>query len=290
MSPIGANGAGLTWNVLTSKRRGLVQGLPPGKEDRAWVANSATLISGRRDAVLVDTFLTSEQARTLVDWVATNEKNLTAIYVTHAHGDHFFGLAALLDRFPRARAIATPKVVSAMEKQLNPATLDGFWRKRFPGEIPERLVAAEALQDNTFELEGHQLVAIDTGHTDTVNSTCLHVPSIDLLVGGDVVYNETHVYLAETDTESRLEWMATLERLEMLKPKAVVAGHKIPGNDDDERIIVETHRYLRDFNRLNEATSTARELYDAMLEVYPNHANPGSLWGSANRAKEVARV
>ena len=290
MSPIGANHAGLTWNVLTSKRPGLVRGLPPGKEDRAWVANSATLISGQRDAVLVDTFLTSEQADTLVDWVAVNGKNLTAIYITHGHGDHFFGLAALLDRFPHALAIATSSVVSAMEQQLKPAILDGFWRRLFPREIPARPVVAEALQGNEFELEGHKLVVIDTGHTDTASSTCLHVPSIGLLMAGDVVYNDTHVYLGETDTESRLEWIAALEGLETLKPKAVVAGHKIPENDDDPRIIVETHRYLRDFNRLDEATSGARELYDAMLELYPNHANPGSLWGSANRAKELARA
>jgi glyoxylase-like metal-dependent hydrolase (beta-lactamase superfamily II) len=290
MSPIGAKDAGLTWNVLTSKRPGLGRDLPPGKEDRAWVANSSTLIAGKRDAVLVDTFLTTDEGRTLVDWVAENGKKLTAIYVTHGHGDHFFGLAALLERFPHARALATRKVVSAMEKQLEPAALDEFWRKRFPGQIPERLVVAEALDDNEFELEGHKLVVIDTGHTDTASSTCLHVPSINLLVAGDVVYNETHVYLVETDTASRREWMATLERLEMLKPNAVVAGHKIPENDDDERIIVETHRYLRDFSLFNASTSTARELYDAMLELYPHHANPGSLWLSANTAKELARA
>jgi hypothetical protein len=104
------------------------------------------------------------------------------------------------------------------------------------------------------------------------------------------VYNGIHLYLGETDTKSRLEWIATLDRLETLRPKAVVAGHKIPENDDDPRIIDETRRYLRDFNRLNAETSTARELYDAMLEIYPDRANPGSLWGGANKAKELAQA
>jgi len=36
----------LTYRILTSKRAGLSRGLPPGKENLAWVANSATLISG----------------------------------------------------------------------------------------------------------------------------------------------------------------------------------------------------------------------------------------------------
>jgi glyoxylase-like metal-dependent hydrolase (beta-lactamase superfamily II) len=128
-------------------------------------------------------------------------------------------------------------------------------------------------------LENHKLVTVDTGHSDTSSSTCLYVPSTGLLVGGDVVYNRIHLYLGETDTKSRLEWIATLDRLETLQPKAVVAGHKIPENDDDPRIIDETRRYLRDFNRLNAKTSTARELYDAVLEIYPVRANPGSLWG-----------
>jgi len=175
-----------------------------------------------------------------------------------------------------------------MHEQLSPAWIDNFWRRLFPGQIPDRLLVAEPLDGNTFELEGNQLIAVNAGHTDTAQSTCLHVPSIGLLVGGDVVYNGIHTYLGETDTQSRLEWISTLDKLEALQPRAVIAGHKLPENGDDPRIIAETRQYLRDFNRLNEATTTARQLYDAMLELYPNHVNPGSLWGAANAAKKQA--
>ena len=163
-----------------------------------------------------------------------------------------------------------------------------FWRRLFPGEIPDRLLVAEPLEDEELELEGHKLVAVNAGRTDTAPSTCLYVPSIGLIVGGDAVYNGIHPYLGETDTQSRLEWISTLERLEALKPRTVVAGHKVPENDDDPRIIAETRQYLRDFDRLNEATANARELYDAMLDLYPGRVNPGSLWGAANTAKKKA--
>jgi glyoxylase-like metal-dependent hydrolase (beta-lactamase superfamily II) len=285
MSTATETSKGLQWKVFTQKRPGLSRDLPPGKEDLMWVANSSTLIFGERDAVLVDTFLTKDQTQHLVDWVAESGKNLVAIYVTHPHGDHFFGLSALLEEFPKARAFATPDVVTAMPKQFEPSYLDNFWKKLFPGQIPERFVVAEPLVNNEIELEGQKLIAVTTGRTDTTYSAALHVPSIDLIVSGDTVYNDIHPYLGETDKESRLHWVAALDELEALKPKAVVAGHKVPSNDDDPRNIDETRRYLIDFARLDAETADARSLYEAMLAIYPNRANPGSLWGAAHAAK-----
>src|ERR1700676_5600455 len=164
-------GTDLHWKVLTIKRPGLSRDLPPSKEELMWVANSSTLIYGERDAVLVDPFLTTEQSQALVDWVVASGKNLTAIYVTHGHGDHFFGLAPLLERFPHARAVAIPEIVKAMHEHLSPAWIENFWRRLFPGEIPDPLLVAEPLEDNILELEGHELVAVNTGRTDTAHST-----------------------------------------------------------------------------------------------------------------------
>jgi glyoxylase-like metal-dependent hydrolase (beta-lactamase superfamily II) len=275
----------LKWDVFVTKREGLSRDLPPGKEQWMWVPTSATLIYGQRDAVLVDAFLTIEQAHALVDWVAASGKNLTTIYVTHGHGDHFFGIGTLLDRFPNARAVATPGVVKVMRQQASPEFVASFWNARFPGQIPERLVIAEELERNVIDLEGHDLVAIEVGHTDTDQTTCLHVPSIDLVVAGDVAYNGDHLYLVESNAQTRREWISALDTIESLKPRAVIAGHKKPGNDDDPRILEETRQYIRDFDRLAEKAATARELYDKMLELYPDRANPGALWGSARAAK-----
>src|SRR6476660_5588000 len=109
----------LGWNLLTKKRSSSTQGIPAGKEQLAWVTNTVTLIYGERDAVLVDTFLSTQQSSELVEWVAASGKKLVAIYVTHGHGDHFFGLAPLLARFPLAKALALPEAVSALETQLS---------------------------------------------------------------------------------------------------------------------------------------------------------------------------
>jgi glyoxylase-like metal-dependent hydrolase (beta-lactamase superfamily II) len=271
--------------LLTKKCASSTQGLPPGKEHLAWVSNTVTLIYGRRDAVLVDTFLTVEHAKELVDWVIASGKNLVTIYITHAHGDHYFGLMLLRDHFPNAKAIATAKVVKAMRDQIAPQFVKSFWEVRFPGQIPKALVAADVLEGSEFELEGKKLVVEEVGHTDTADTTSLYIPSIDLVVAGDAVYNGVHPYLVESNKQTRVEWIAALDKIEALNPRAVIAGHKVPENDDDPKNIEETRRYIRDFIRLNDSTQTARELYDRMLELYPNRVNPGSLWGSANAAK-----
>ena len=275
----------LKWDVFVTKRQGLTRDLPPGKEQWMWAPASATLISGERDAVLVDTFLTVEQSDALVEWVAASRKNLTTIYITHGHGDHFFGLAALLDRFPGARAVATSGVVKVMRQQASPEFVASFWNARYPGQIPERLAVAEELKGNLIDLEGRELVVVEVGHTDTDNTTSLHVPSAGLVVAGDVAYNDDHLYLVESNAQTRREWIHALDTIEALDPSAVIAGHKKPGNEDRPRIIEETRQYIRDFDGLAQTVTTARELYDQVLQLYPDRANPGALWGSAHAVK-----
>jgi glyoxylase-like metal-dependent hydrolase (beta-lactamase superfamily II) len=280
----------LNWEVFVTPGIPMVtSSLPPGVTQRMWSPISSTLIYGKRDAVLVDTFLTVGQANALVDWIAASGKNLTTIYVTHGHGDHFFGVGALLDRFPNAKAVATPDVVKLMRQQASPEFVANFWNVWFPGQIPGRLVIAEELKRNVIALEGHDLVVVEAGHTDTDYTTCLHIPSVGLVVAGDVAYNDVHLYLAESNSQTRRDWIAALDTIESLKPRAVIAGHKRPGNGDSPRITEETRQYISHFDWLAGRTTTAREFYDKMLELYPNRVNPGlALWLSACAAKPKA--
>ena len=258
---------------------------PAGVQETYFQAMASTLIYGKRDAILVDAFMTVAQAHTLADWVASKNKNLTTIYITHGHGDHWFGVGTLLERFPDARVVATPNTIQVMRGNASPQGL-AAWRAGFPGQIPEKLVVAEPLQGNVIDLEGREVVVVELGHTDTDYTTCLHVPSIGLVVAGDAAYNDVHLYLVESSAPKRQEWIAALDTIESLKPRAVIASHKRPENDDSPRIIEETRKYIRDFDRLAETTKTAKELYDRMLALYPHRINPGwALWSSARAVK-----
>jgi len=258
--------------------------LPPGQSSRAWSPIAATLISGERDAVLVDPLMTIEQGQALADWVAATGKNLTTVYITHGHGDHWFGLGSIRERFPRVRAVATAPVVEHMRQQVSVKTF-ASWESRFPRLIQPDVTVAERLSDLHIELEGNELRAIEVGHTDTDNTTVLHVPSLGLVVAGDVAYNDVHVYLAESGHDKRMEWIRALDLVEALHPRAVVAGHKRAGRADDPKIIDETRMYIRDFDRIAGNTRTADELYEQMLSLYPGRVNPGSLWSSARAEK-----
>jgi glyoxylase-like metal-dependent hydrolase (beta-lactamase superfamily II) len=276
----------LEWKLLTKKRRSSTgQGIPPGKEALLWVTGTVTLIYGERDAVLVDTFLSEQHSKELLEWVVESGKNLTTIYVTHAHGDHFFGLKHLLDKFPNAKAIAAAPVAAAIRDQIKPEFIQSFWEPRFPGQLPSPLVAPEVLEGDSFYLEGEELKVMQLGHTDTSPSTALYVPSIGLAISGDCVYNHTHLYLVECDEEACNAWLRALDKIESLHPKAVVAGHGVLDPDSSPRHIEETRRYLRDFVASLASTSTAVDLYETMLSLHPDRVNPGSLWAAAKAFK-----
>ena len=283
----GSQPEALRWEVFVTPGIPIVtRDRPPGVQETYFQAMASTLIYGKRDAVLVDAFMTVEQASALANWVATKNRNLTTVYITHGHGDHWFGVGTLLERFPNASVVATTNTVKVMRQNASPEALRTAWNAGFPGQIPDNLVIAKALEGQVIDLEGHELRVVELGHTDTDHTTCLHVPSIGLVVAGDAAYNDVHLYLAESDAQKRREWIAALDKIESLNPRAVVASHKRPEAPDHPRIIEETRQYIRDFDAQVETTKTAQELYDRMLELYPSRINPGwALWSSARAVK-----
>jgi glyoxylase-like metal-dependent hydrolase (beta-lactamase superfamily II) len=255
--------------------------LPDGST-RMWSPITSTLILGRHAAVLVDPPLTIKQADEVGDWVAASGRRLAQIYITHGHGDHWFGALPLLERFPGVTVRATEGTTKLMAAQNQPEFRADFWDRVFPGQLPAGELDVTVADEAGFELEDLVLVPVEAGHTDTEATTMLHVPRIGLLVAGDVVYNGVHLYLTETGGVGGIdEWLAALDTAETLNPTTVIAGHKDPRALDDPSQIEATRRYLKDTRELLRSAQRAEDFYEGMLARHADRLNPGALWGAA---------
>jgi glyoxylase-like metal-dependent hydrolase (beta-lactamase superfamily II) len=156
------------------------------------------------------------------------------------------------------------------------------WGGYFPGQIPEQPVLPEALDGDVIDLEGHELRLINVGQSDTQPSTVVHVPDLDAVVGGDVCYNRIHMWLAQTDHQAQLDWIASIDKTAALAPRIVVAGHKAPGALDDDlaELLTGSKQYIIDFNEAAEASASREEFVEKMLAVYGDRGNVFTLWNS----------
>ena len=154
---------------------------------------TSTLIFGEYDAVLVDAMTTVAEAEALANWIALHNRNLETIYITHGHFDHFYGLSVLLERFPDARAMATQRTLAAMQMSFHPlgralsppACSLGNWPLNSSLRSPMRTRRSLSRVRNCG--------SSSRASTDSADTTSLYVPSIGLVVAGDVVYNQCHM-------------------------------------------------------------------------------------------------
>jgi glyoxylase-like metal-dependent hydrolase (beta-lactamase superfamily II) len=276
--------ADLAIDVYTTPGRPFSSAVTPERPGDlpTWSPSSATLIYGDHDAVLVDTLITYDQVDALADWIDAKGRRLSRIYITHGHGDHWLGLARLIQRFPGATGLATSEVLA---QAADPA-MAGYWEAIFPGEIPDAKERAlpHLLTTDTLDLEGNQLRVIRIGQADTAHSTVLHVPSLAAIVTGDLAYNQVHMMTAETGEPERAQWIANLDAVAALEPAVVVAGHKKVDNTNDPKIIAESQQYLRDFTQIAAEETTTAGIVTRMTERYPDWENLRTLWHSARTA------
>ncbi|HUE32927.1 MAG TPA: MBL fold metallo-hydrolase [Mycobacterium sp.] len=247
-----------------------------------FAATTSTLVSGKSDAVLIDAQHIRTDVAALADFIGRTGKKLTTIYITHGHADHWYGAGDLVATFPDARVVATAPVVEYINQAAE--TESQQWAAMFgdrvakPGDVPE------TLDGLTIELEGHELQIVEVGQGDIRPSTVLHIPDLDAVVAGDVVYNQIHAMLGLSGPSGWQRWLQSLDAIEKLDAKMIVAGHRKPESSDYEasRMLDETRSYIGDFADGAQRLDSAAELIELMKSKYPDFGNRWTLHFSAN--------
>jgi glyoxylase-like metal-dependent hydrolase (beta-lactamase superfamily II) len=226
----------------------------------------STIVSGEKDAILIDAQFSLADAHRLVAELLESKKNLTTVYITHAHPDHYFGLGVIHDAFPNAKLVALPATVAEIRKTWQGKVKQ--WAPLYGALVPQKPLIPAPLAGTKLALEGQTLEIHGGIQGDEGDSSYVWIPSIQTVVAGDIVYRGVHVWTAETKPESRKAWMKTLDEIAALKPAVVIAGHKDPKLDNSAAGLDQTRTYLEAFDAAVASAKTAGEVEEKMKKKF----------------------
>ena len=228
---------------------------------------ASVIVSGKTDAVLIDAQFTLADAEKVAQKIKESGKKLTAIYVSHADPDYYFGLEVFKKYFPEVVAYASPASVEAI-KATAQKKLD-VWGERLGKAITSNVVLPQVLKGNSIELEGQKLEVI--GLEDFPTKTFVWVPSIKAVVGGINVFGTTfNVWMADAQTaEARKNWIAVLDKIEALHPAIVIPAHANNASPFDVSAVKHTKSYIQFYEEALKTNKTSDDLIKAIKAKYP---------------------
>jgi len=246
---------------------------------------TSTLISGPTEAILVDAQFRNSDAEKVAEKIAASGKKLKAIFLTHAHPDHYFGTAVLRKRFPGVPVYMTRAALKEFKQTV--AAKIKQWGPIYKDEIPTEVPAPERLPRKKLKVDGQvvQVVPDLQGDSKGPTNSYVWVPSASSEVAGDIVFQRTHVWLAESTPKTRKAWLAALRKLAARHPKTVVAGHKrTVESPDSPGAIAFTRDYIRAFEAAKASSHSAGELIAKMKQSYSDVGLDMILTFAANAA------
>jgi glyoxylase-like metal-dependent hydrolase (beta-lactamase superfamily II) len=227
---------------------------------------TSTIIAGERDAVLVDAQFSLADAHRLVAQILESGKTLTTVYITHGHPDHYFGLAAIQQAFPRARLVAHPAAVAEIQRTWRAKLKQ--WAPLYGALVPSAPVLPVATTEKVIRLEGHAIELRGPAQADSADGSYVWIPSLKTAITGDAAYAHVHVWTRDTTPAQRKAWIATLDEIARLGATRVIAGHRDPKATDDPAVIAATREYLLAFDAAVASSQSAAEVQQKMKARY----------------------
>jgi glyoxylase-like metal-dependent hydrolase (beta-lactamase superfamily II) len=247
------------------------------------IAVNSTLVYGDKDAILIDAQFRLSDAHRLVAAILESKKNLTTVYVTHPHPDHYFGLVVIRQAFPNAKFVALPKVVEGIKASWQNRV--NAWKPQYGDNIPSLPIIPDTLDGNTLTLEGETLEVFGPLQGDSAgDNSFLWIPSLKAIVGGDTLFSGAHFVFAPMTATQKKDWNATIDQMTALKPEIVIPGHQIVGAPNDASVLVFMKKYMRDSDEAQASSTTADEFKSKMKALYPDLGVEGLLNISAGAA------
>ncbi|WP_406564775.1 MBL fold metallo-hydrolase [Hylemonella gracilis] len=229
---------------------------------------NAVVVSGKSEALVIDTGFTRADALRVAANVLESGKTLKTILISNADPDFYFGAEVLKEQFPQAQVLTTPAVREKIQSKLSGKL--AFWGPKLGANAPRKPVVPDVLQGNTLTVDGETIeVRGTTG--ELAHRPYVWIPSIKAVVGNIAVFGNLHVWTADTQKLSeRKAWLAQLDELLALKPAIVVPGHAAAGAAQDDSVIRYTRDYLVRFEQELGRTKDSGELIAAMKKAYPD--------------------
>jgi glyoxylase-like metal-dependent hydrolase (beta-lactamase superfamily II) len=236
-------------------------------DDQFWT--NSVIIEGEHEVMLVDAQLTRTNAERVLEKIKEAKKPLSIVYITHEHADHFLGLEVFKEAYPGARIIATSAVVDRIDKVYQEKI--NKWKKLLGTGATSHAVAIEKFDGNFIEFESSKIEVLKNIQGDTDKNTMLWIPGQRTLIAGDVLFNDMHVYTAETDSKARGKWLNSLQKIRELQPSVVIPGHSKVGAPLDASTAVDfTENYLLVFEEELKTAKDANSLVNTMKDKFPS--------------------
>jgi glyoxylase-like metal-dependent hydrolase (beta-lactamase superfamily II) len=219
--------------------------------------------------MLVDAQLTKTSAERVLQEIKDTKKPLSIIYITHEHADHFLGLEVFKDAYPCVKIIANSAVVDRAARVYQ-QKIDK-WKQILGSGATSRVVAIEKVDGNFIAFDGSKIEVLKRMQGDTDENTMLWIPGQRILIAGDVLFNDMHLYTAETESNTRGKWLNSLNKIRELNPSVVVPGHSKVGAHLDASTAVDfTENYLLAFEEELKKAKDPDSFIISMKERFPS--------------------